>query len=343
MSTHINQDEIASLSRWVSDGDVSEATLSRLMSDPRLPEAIRALAVNGLDASANNKALDGACKDAGRYFAAMLVVYLHASGQLTLPNLKAYCGTTKLLSPGRARALLSYLRYLKFIDELPAEQRQGPVRYTATAALLTAWRSQLSAALEAACTIEPAVRIVLDRLDDPDVFFTFIQIQTNEMIAGVENDDARREAPFMRILIHRHAGARILLSLIAAAAEFPPAKPIPHSISATAQRFGVSRIHVQRMLDEAEREGLLRRTDRGEIVFGESAKSYMRYFYPMQMIRLVSAAAKTIAARPDIVQCAAMQAPQPRAAGLSLAHAIPEVGHSHPRRPAIGAMQPDGP
>jgi AraC-like DNA-binding protein len=301
MPTRTDEDDIASLRRWVSDGDIPEADLSRLMSDARFPEAIRALAVNGLEASARDKALDGICKDAGRYFAGMLVVYLHASGQLTLPNLKAYCATTKLLSPGRARALLAYLRYLKFIDELPAELRKGPARYTATAALLTAWRSQLRAALQSACAIEPAVRIVLDRLDDPDVFFTFIQIQTNDIIAGIENDDAHREAPFMRAIIHRHAGARIMLSLIAAAG-FPPNEPIPLSISATAQRFGVSRIHVQRMLDEAQAEGLLRRTDRGEIVFAESAKTYMRFFYPMQMIRLFSAAAKTIAARPDIVQ-----------------------------------------
>ena len=148
------------------------------------------------------------------------------------------------------------------------------------------------------------MRIVLDRLDDQDVFFTFIQIQTNDMIAGIKHNEANREAPFMRILVHRHAGTRILLSLIAVAGEFPPAKPIRLSVSATAQRFGVSRIHVHRMLDEAERAGLLSRTDRGEIVFMESAKTYMRYFYPMQLIRLLSAAAKTIAARPDIVQTA---------------------------------------
>jgi AraC-like DNA-binding protein len=322
MPTHANEDDIASLRRWVFDGEIPEATLSRLLADPRLPTAIRTLAVNGLEASANDKALDGICKDAGRYFTAMLVVYLHASGQLTLPNLKAYCATTKLLSPGRARALLSYLRYLKFIDQVPAELRKGPARYTATAALLTAWRSQLRAALQAACTIEPAVRIVLDRLDDPEVFFTFIRIQTNDMIAHVENDDAHREDPFMHTIIHRHAGARILLSLLTTA-EFPPSEPIPLSISATAQRFGVSRIHVQRMLDEAQGEGLLRRTDRGEIVFAESAKTYMRFFYPMQMIRLFSAAAKTIAARPDIFQPAVVHVPQPRAAGMSAAHAIP--------------------
>lgn len=302
MPTHANEDEIASLRRWISNGEIPEAALARLMSDPRLPEAIRALAVGALQAIAADGALDGACKDAGRYFAAMLVVYLHASGQLTLPNLKAYCATTKLLSPGRGRALLSYLRYLKFIDELPAELRKGPARYTATAALLTAWRSQLGAALQAACTIEPAVRIVLDRLDDPEVFFTFIQIQTDEMIEGIGSSDARREDPFMRVIVHRHAGARLLLSLLAAADGFPPTRPIPLSVSATAQRFGVSRIHVQRMLDEAQREGLLTRTDRGEIVFGERAKAYMRYFYPMQMIRLFSAAARTIAALPDIVQ-----------------------------------------
>ncbi len=318
MPTHANEDDIAGLKRWAPAGEIPEAALSRLMSNPRLPEAIRALAVNSLEAIAKDKALDGACKDAGRYFAAMLVVYLHASGQLTLPNLKAYCGVSGLFSPGRARALLSFLRYLKFIDELPADLRRGPVRYIATAALLTAWRSQLSAALQAASMIEPAVQIVLDRLDDPEVFFTFIKIQTDEMIEGIGSDDARREDPFMRVIVHRHAGVRILLSLLAAADGFPPTRPIPLSVSGTAHRFGVSRIHVQRMLDEAQREGLLTRTDRGEIVFGESAKTYMRYFYPMQMIRLFSASAKTIAARPDIVRPAARNPRESRTAAVAI-------------------------
>src|ERR1700710_372784 len=133
MPTHDSKDEIASLRQWIVGGEIPEAISSRLTSDPRLPDAIHALAVNGLHASGNDKALDGICKDAGRYFAGMLVVYLHAIDQLTLPNLKAYCAATKLLSPGRASALLSYLRYLKFIDVLPAELRKGPVRYTATA------------------------------------------------------------------------------------------------------------------------------------------------------------------------------------------------------------------
>ena len=137
MPTHTNEDDIASLRRWISDSEIPEATLSRLIADPRLPAAIRTLAVNALEASASNKALDGICKDAGRYFTAMLVVYLHASGQLTLPNLKAYCATTKLLSPGRARALLSYLRYLKFIEPVPAELRKGPDKDNAVLALLT--------------------------------------------------------------------------------------------------------------------------------------------------------------------------------------------------------------
>jgi hypothetical protein len=63
----------------------------------------------------------------------------------------------------------------------------------------------------------------------------------------------------------------------------------------------------------------------------------------MQMIRLFSAAAKTIAALPDIVQPAAAHAPQPRAAGMSLARAIPEAGRSYIRRAEISsATRPAG-
>jgi DNA-binding GntR family transcriptional regulator len=42
---------------------------------------------------------------------------------------------------------------------------------------------------------------------------------------------------------------------------FPPALPVPLSASALARRFGVSRAHVRRLLQDAESRGLLERLD----------------------------------------------------------------------------------
>lgn len=270
------KDAVASLRRWTSGAVIADATYARMLSDPRLPSAIQAIAQNTLTAGESDKALDGIFKDAGRYFAAMLVMYLHASGQLTLPTLKAYCTTSGLLSPGRGRALLSYLRYLNFIVLLPAELRRGPAQYVPTDELLVAWRSHLHAMLEGAQYIEPAVQVVRDRIHDPEIFNVFVRMQTEEMIGSIAHS-TQVDHPFMQIIVHRHAGTQILLSLLGASPDFPPTDPIPLSVAATAQRFRVSRIHVQRMLDQAEREGLIRRGDRGAIVFEESAKNFMRY------------------------------------------------------------------
>ena len=58
MPTRDNDSEIASLRRWLFDGEIQEVALARLMSDPRLLDTIRALAVNSLDAIAGDKALE---------------------------------------------------------------------------------------------------------------------------------------------------------------------------------------------------------------------------------------------------------------------------------------------
>jgi hypothetical protein len=287
--------------QWSSGQRISEETHARLLADPRLPTATRMLAVKMLDAAKRDPALDGTFKDTGRYVAATLVVYLHGLDELTLPKLKAYCAESGLLSPGRARALLSYLRYLNFIAVLPADMRRGAARYVPTEALLKAWRDHLRAALEAACILEPAAMLVAAGLDDPAVFNSFVRLHTEELMA-MAPFDPKLDTAFLRIIMHRFAGTQIIWAMLAAGGDvFPPDQPIALSVAATAQRFRVSRIHVQRMLDDAQREGLIGRTADGGVILEEKARAFMRFLYPIQLIRLLSAAAKTLEAHPELI------------------------------------------
>jgi DNA-binding GntR family transcriptional regulator len=71
---------------------------------------------------------------------------------------------------------------------------------------------------------------------------------------------------------------------------FPPRRSTPPSIAALARRFGVSRIHIRRMLDDAQRAGILTCEADGSIVFAESQYAMLTYLYAMQLLQLLTAA-----------------------------------------------------
>ena len=297
-------DAVKRLMRWNADGMIDADIYGLFLSHPRWAEAIRTFAINLLDAASRDSALDGIFKDAGRYVAAMWAIQLHLTGGLTVPKLKTICTASGLLSPGRARALLSYLRYLDYVAALPAQRPGETARYVPTPTLLAAWRSHLSSALKAVCIIEPAANLIVHRLNDPVILASFSRIHGEELLASARSPDQPQN--FYKVFMHRHAGTQILWTLLAVEdAEFPPSTPIPLSIAGTARRFNVSRIHVRRLLDEAEREGFLRRMDDGAVVISETTRPIIRFLYATQMIKLLTAAAKTIIEHPDIVPSAA--------------------------------------
>jgi len=287
--------------RWNADGRIGSDSYLRLTSDPAFPQAARALATNNLAAAAADTALDGIFKDAGRYLVALFAIYLHVSGGVTLPRLKTLCAASGFLSPGRARALLIYLRYLGYLELFPAGRRGMPARYIPTARFLTAWRAHMRAILDAARHVEPAAERVLDRLDAPDIFDTFVRFQCRGLMESAR--DSNQGAAFVRVFLQRHAGAHILRLLVIAgeADVFPPRGPLPISLSEAARRFGVSRMHVRRLLDEAEHAGLLRRPDDGTVVLEEEGRAGVELLYSTQLIRVLTAAAKTLREKPELM------------------------------------------
>jgi hypothetical protein len=285
------QAEAAQLYRWI--GAAGDA--ARIESHSCFDDAARAFATKLLEAAERDPALDGIFKDAGRYVVALWAMYAHVSGGLTLPRLKDICAASGLLSPGRARALLIYLRYLGFVELWPERASGKPARYIPTNSFIAAWKSHLRVVLEAVRMIEPAMNLVLARLDDPGLFETFTRFQGEQLLFDAQTEEIMK-SPYVRVFVSRHAGTQLiwLLGSGGTKAIFPPTDAIPFSAAAAAKRFRVSRIHIKRMLDDAQREGLLTRSADGAVIFAESARKTIRTFYGLQLLALLDQAARTL-------------------------------------------------
>ncbi len=292
--------QVKGLMRWDTGPEISIEVYARLRAEPLYPQAVRRFAANMLAAGAADLALDGILKDAGRNVAAMCAVYLHLSGGLTLPRLKTLCSGFGLASPGRARALLLYLRYLGYVGAPQAVAKGAPAVYPVSPKLLVTWREHQRAVLDAAAVLEPEIAVLIDQFETPGVFETYAALLAEGFLATVPHFDVNM--PYFRIFMHRHAGIQIVHFLLAHAADeaFPPREPIAFSISELAQRFGVSRSHVRRLFDAAEREGLIQRCNDGAVVWAPAGRAALDNVFESQMTRFLATAARTMASRPDL-------------------------------------------
>jgi len=292
--------QVKGVMRWDTGPEISDEAYAMLRADPLYPQAIRRFAANMLAAGDNDLALDGILKDAGRNVAAMCAVYLHVSGGLTLPRLKTLCAGFGLASPGRARALLLYLRYLGYVGAPQARAKGALAVYPVAPKLLVTWREHQRAVLDAAAVLEPEIAVLVDLFERPGVFETYAALLVEGFLVTVPHFDVN--TPYFRIFMHRYAGIQIVHFLLARAADeaFPPREPIAFSLSTLAQRFGVSRSHVRRLIEAAEREGLIQRCNDGAVVWTSAGRAELDYVFATQMTRFLFIAARTMASRPDL-------------------------------------------
>jgi hypothetical protein len=316
----------ASLLRWDTGTAISDESYSRLRADPRYPKAVRTYAANMLSEGDSDRLLDGILKDAGRNVAALCAAHLHFSGGLTLPRLKALCASFGLVSPGRARALLLYLRYLGYVERATTHRKGAPALYVCTPRFLNTWRNHLRAVVNAAQILEPAAGHVADHFDTPGVFEIFAAELCRAFLEAANTSDL--DSAYVRVFLHRNAGIQIAHSLLAANIDdvFPPVGPVSLSLSAAARRFRVSRIHVRRLIDAAEREGLLRFGADGEVAFTAAGREALDYTFATQMIRFLSTAAKTLKARPDLETLSALPRPLPPSPRIDRDRSLPAFG-----------------
>ncbi len=282
--------DLDDLIAWDCDTLISESEYQRVFAHPRRHAAMRAIPRSTLDAALADKTLMGIFKDGGRYACAMWAIHLHVSGGLTLQSLKDLCAASGLLSPGRARAVLLFMRYLGYIE--PARTHTGGSQvFVPTPRCYHSWTTHMRMALHAAAEIEPQVQAIIDHIDDPEVFACVVRSQGESLFAGAKVHDLDR--PHFRVFINRHAGTLVMADLMTSASddEFPPRAVAASSQQEFSKRYGVSRVHISRMLKHGEREGILRLDD-GHIHLTDAFRAEIEVDFGRQVRHLLLSAAR---------------------------------------------------
>jgi hypothetical protein len=293
--------DIGALKDWDVEDRIPDALYERAYADPDFPRAIRAMSSAMLDAAAEDRALDAIAKDGGRYVATVWALYLDATGGLTLPRLKEISTASGLLSPGRARAVLLFLRHLQYIEVAREQKRGDPALYRPTRGLIDTWVLLTKRRLEAARILEPALDHILSKVEDPRVLATMVRHEGGGLFNVATAVDM--SIPFLDIFLHRHAGMQMLHTIILSAEEdddYVPKNPVPVTIGAIARRLSVSRTHVKRMLHAAEKAGLLSGAATGAITLSEEMRFSLRFVMASLLMSNIIIASKVVREVPDL-------------------------------------------
>lgn len=277
---------------WNDDDDPRlERGYARLIAHPQFAAAVQTLAANMLTLFDEDRALRGIFKDAGRYVAAMVAASLHREG-VTLARLRQLCAGFGLLSPGRAHAMLAYLAWLELIELWPERDAAASRRHRVSERFLDAWGRHLVAALAGPALIDPIAGQVSARLGETDWLDQF----TEQQIAGLLRLRLETEGlgAISSVFLERDAGSPILWLLISEGQWSPGGgQAVTVSTAAMASRFGVSRMHVSRMLGDARRQGLL--ADGPGLAFTARGRAEIGRLFGLQIVRLLASCQRTLA------------------------------------------------
>jgi DNA-binding MarR family transcriptional regulator len=196
--------------------------------------------------------------DVERLMLGFFMLYLDARGGITHASIKAFCKDIGLTSPGRATAMLVSLRMMGYIVPAPEQQDRRSRRYIPSAKHRLNSERSFRESLLATAILIPEARRVAERIDDPAIFKTVVLRLGDGLASAIRRDAKNAVSLFDR----RNAGLGVLYHIAMSGRPgdaFPPRDPVPLSINAMANAFGVSRAHVRKLLTDAETEGYLHR------------------------------------------------------------------------------------
>jgi hypothetical protein len=247
-------------------GELSADAVLALCEHPNFAQAMRAVLTDNVRLYRGNRILNYVGYDRGRLVVAMLALYLHVSRRpgdptsgLTAQSLKSLCVEQDVCSPGRARAMLSLMRLFGYVASAPGGDRRFKL-LVPTELLMASVRQRWGAMFAAIALVLPEAAAASAALARDDFLGALVRRGMDHYRTGVR---LLQFAPELRLFAERNAGLMILFSLVIAADPddtMPPGRPVKVSISELARRFSVSRVHVGRLLRDAEAEGLIERT-----------------------------------------------------------------------------------
>jgi hypothetical protein len=240
-----------------------EATAALLLH-PRFPEAARMVAEGLVALYRDHHEMNAVLADRVRYIVGVFAIHLHLAGDpddpqsgLTASRLRRLCVARKVCSAGRADATLADMRAAGHITAAP-DDRDRRLRRLAPAAPLLDWHRQRCVYfLGASAKVMAEGLAARAALDAPRFMSHFMAELAATHVAGFHYVE---HIPHIGVFYDRNAGGPILMQLLLSGSRrerFPPARPVPVSISALARAFKVSRAHVRRVLGDAAQAGLL--------------------------------------------------------------------------------------
>jgi hypothetical protein len=284
--------------RAVNDERISADAVAALVARPRFPEAVRSTATTFVELYQGNRLLNTLLNDRGRMVIGYLSLYLHYSYRpedplsgLTVSRVKEFCAEQKLCSGGRAEAILMVMRLFGYLEQAPGSSDRRVRRLIPTDRLISQLRERWQRMFGAMAMVMPEGEQGLNALDRQDFAAVFVARLADYFRSGVRLVD---HAPGLDTFADRNAGIIILMSLMLsgdATDTFPPTRPVPVSISALSKRFGVSRVHVRKLLRDAAGLGWTAptNTDDGRVILQQPLRQAMLNFMATAFLLLAAA------------------------------------------------------
>jgi hypothetical protein len=245
-------------------GPLSPAVLARLRSHPRFPEAVRAAMANQV---AIKRQRPMVIADFERLTIGNLALYLHftrdpeiAQSGLTGSRLRALCVEQTVCSSSRALSVVALMRRYGYLALAEGQADRPQRRLVPTERLIQVCTQCWQASLLPVALVANDPSYETAALRHAEILAAFIRVFGDCFCAGVrmfQRDGVL--TPFA----HRNAGMTLLFLLLMAGdregQEGGPT-PVPMSLAKLARRCAVSRAQVLRLLEDANRAGLIERS-----------------------------------------------------------------------------------
>jgi DNA-binding MarR family transcriptional regulator len=271
------------------------SAVAELRANPRFAQALRHTHEGLIGLYDGNRVLNALLNDRGRARMGFLALSLHWSRRvgdptsgLTVSRLKEICVAQKYCSAGRAEAMIALMRMFGYLEPAPNPHDRRLKVLVPTEKMIAIHVARLRYQFEGMAMLLEEGDLGLRALGNPDFLPRFIRHLAQRNFAGLRVLDP---TPELILFAERNSGMMVLFSLLLE----PDDDTSKLSVSGLARRFGVSRVHVRKLLNDAARDGLVRRESDEKLVvlpllrqLGESFVATV-YLSHAECIRLVIA------------------------------------------------------
>jgi hypothetical protein len=242
------------------------AALDAVKAHPAFPDVMREITAGFARLYRGNRVLNTVGTDRWRFLISVFAIHLHFAGStdnphkgLTAGRLRRLCADNKICSPGRASAMVNLMRSFGQLETvLNTEDRREQILMP-TERLMTWHRERFTVFFKGMERVLPEGAEALAALDSAEFMPRFMCELSRSFLAGFYYVD---HVPEMKLFFERNSGMIALYALLQSAPSertFPPTGAMSVSHSAVARQFGVSRVHVRRLLQDAVKQNLLAR------------------------------------------------------------------------------------